>query len=180
LIPREAFRSFPERNERRTWKILSAEGHGGKSGRGGGRRGEEHCRPTNRRGLTDVATPYVTFIADAALLHLSSRPSRFTPPKWEKETILRSFYVFYHDGANRARLLLSLSTFAANTHSRFLGRKRRERERERRRPRWPLKISHEYLDLVDAPERRIFKNGSNSPSRVMVNSVPNKARIKRE
>jgi len=59
--------------------------------------------------LTDVATPYVTFIADAALLDplalllLNGRKKR-----------PGSFYVFYYDAGP---LLLSLSMLATNTSS---------------------------------------------------------------
>lgn len=56
----DPFRRRPQREHRGSW-----------------RRRREHRRPTNRRGLTDVATPYVTFIADALppflLLGLSLR-----------------------------------------------------------------------------------------------------------
>lgn len=96
LIPREAFRSFPERNERR--KRREAKDvedpfrrrlQNAREGRDG-----EHRRPTNRRGLTDVATPYVTFIADALSPSLLLA-SCFTPPKWEKETIPQFLRFFY-------------------------------------------------------------------------------------
>lgn len=97
LIPREAFCSFPERNERRmwgrqrTWKILSAEGHTENIGEG---RDGEHRRPTNRRGLTDVATPYVTFIADALPPRLSFLPLTSLLLNGRKKRSY-SFYVLY-------------------------------------------------------------------------------------
>jgi hypothetical protein len=117
-----------------------------------GERGEEHCRPTNRRGLTDVATPYVTFIADAALLQLSSR---FTPPKWEKETISQFLRLFYYDAADRGPMLLSLSMFARyasfrELHLRFFIRNGSE---GRRCP--PLKIAR---ILAISPTRRRAKH----------------------
>lgn len=73
----------------RTWKILSAEGHRENTEV---ERDEEHRRPTNRRGLTDVATPYVTFIADA--LPLFSWPLTSLLLNGRKKRS-RSFYIFY-------------------------------------------------------------------------------------
>lgn len=95
MILREAFRSLSaERHERkvdgggetrRRWKILSSkpmeqrererEWERERLGNKGEKRkmedeGGRGSWRTNRRSLTDVATPYVTFIADALLRHL--------------------------------------------------------------------------------------------------------------
>lgn len=95
LIPREAFRSFPERNERRKRReakdVEDPFRRRPQNTREG--RDREHRWPTNRRGLTDVATPYVTFIADA-LPHLSFRSLASLLLNGRKKRS-RSFYVFY-------------------------------------------------------------------------------------